>query len=68
MVDLDYGLIYRARHLITGANIHHVKRMIFAYKQAVQLHNDGWPGHSVYQQQYEEALRSFTQSEVLSRA
>jgi hypothetical protein len=59
MVHLDHRLIYRAQSLITGANVHRVKQMIFVYQQAVLLHNEGWPGHALYHAQYENDLRQF---------
>jgi hypothetical protein len=35
MVRLDHELVFEARRYITGANVHRVKKMIFAYEQAV---------------------------------
>jgi molybdopterin-guanine dinucleotide biosynthesis protein A len=59
MVDLDHLLIFRARRLANGANIHRLKNMIFAYEQAVLLHNKGWPTHRIYHQRCEQELRKF---------
>jgi hypothetical protein len=62
MVQLDHGLIWRARSVTTGANVHRVKQMIFVYEQAVLLHNDGL--HAVYQDQHEKELRQFVERET----
>ena len=63
MVQLDHVLIFHAHRLITGANVHCAKEMIFAYKQAVILHNEKWPGHLTYQCQHEKKLRQFVLTE-----
>src|SRR5581483_1370165 len=59
MVYLDHQLIFNARHLINGANVHRVKELIFLYEQSVLLHNIGWPALSDYDRQYECRLRMF---------
>jgi hypothetical protein len=38
--------------------------MIFVYQQAVLLHNEGWPGHAFYHDQYENDLRQFIERET----
>jgi hypothetical protein len=63
MVLLDHGLINRARHLITGANVHRAKGLIFVYEQAVLLHNEGSPAHAIYQERHEKELRRFVAKE-----
>jgi hypothetical protein len=68
MVHLDHGLITRARSLITGANVHRVKELIFAYEHAVRLHNEKSSGHMVYQEKYEKELRRFIERESQKRA
>jgi hypothetical protein len=59
MIDLDHRLLYDARRLITGENVHRMKELIFAYEQAVSLHNAGWAVHtiSVYDPTTEIELR-----------
>ncbi len=47
------------RRFITGANVHRVKEMIFAYEQAVDLHNRNWSTHREYQPEPEKTLRDF---------
>ena len=59
MIFLDHILIAEAREATTGANIHALRHMIFAYEQAVALHNAGRFSHRDYQSQYEQALRQF---------
>jgi len=44
VVYLDYNLIFEARRLINGANVHKLQQMIFVYEIAVSLHNDSKPG------------------------
>jgi hypothetical protein len=56
---LDYQLLFEARRLITGANVHRVKEMIFAYEESVDLHNRQWPSHREYQPQAELRLRRY---------
>jgi hypothetical protein len=47
VISLDQALLNEARRLITGANVHRVKEQIFAYEQAVMLHNKGWAMHKI---------------------
>lgn len=64
MVHLDHGLICLAQSLITRRNIHRATAAILLYEQAVQLHNEGSAGHVLYQEEYEEKLRQFTEAET----
>jgi hypothetical protein len=57
MILLDHLLLAEARKAVTGANIHRIRQMIFAYEQAVALHNARWPAYRTYQKQYELELR-----------
>jgi hypothetical protein len=59
MVELNHTLIHKARRVITGANIHRVKNLIFRYEQAVILHNTGHKCHKKYQRHYEDLLRQY---------
>ena len=63
MIFLDHILIAEARTITTGANIHSVRQLIFAYEQAVALHNAGRPAHQDYQAQHESALRTLVAEE-----
>jgi hypothetical protein len=63
-INLDQQLIASARRITTGANIHHIKQLVFVYEQAVSLHNCGWPTHEVYQSEHENALRQFVAKEL----
>jgi hypothetical protein len=67
MVDLDHALIFHARRLINGANVHYLRELIFVYNQAVILHNAGWPTHVVYQDQYEKTLRQFVFEQTVAQ-
>ena len=47
-----------------------MKQMIFAYEQAVDLHNQRWPGHEIYHIQCEARLRIYVrgrQDEAIQR-
>jgi hypothetical protein len=59
MVTLDHRLLYTARRLFNGANVHRLKEMIFAYEQAVDLHNHKRESHRKYQRQHERRLRCY---------
>src|SRR5215813_11839572 len=59
MVRLDHHLLFDAHGLLNGANVHRLKEMIFAYEQAVELHNRRWPGHEIYRIQSEARLRLY---------
>jgi len=59
MVTLDHQLVFMARRLLNGANVHLLKELIFAYEQAVLLHNSGWPTHFVYDAHPERKLRLY---------
>jgi hypothetical protein len=58
-VVLDVHLIFEARRIMNGANVHKVKELIFAYEQAVLLHNIHWPAHDVYHIECEISLRRY---------
>jgi len=69
MVALDYQLLYCARKLVNGANVHHLGELIFAYEQAVALHNKHLPTHEIYRIQSELRLREYvhkSQDEIIS--
>jgi hypothetical protein len=67
VVGLDHQLVFEARRFITAANVHRVREMIFAYEQAVDLHNRKWHCHSEYQEKYERDLRAFVAAERRQR-
>jgi hypothetical protein len=68
MIRIDHELVYEARKLITGANIHRLGQMILMYELAVDLHNRNLPSHKTYNQQYESELRGFVATERLATA
>jgi len=59
MVRLDHQLLFAARKLFNGANVHRLKELIFAYEQAVHLHNRNAPTHEVYRIHSELDLRKY---------
>jgi hypothetical protein len=59
MVQLDLQLLFNAARLCNGANVHRLREMIYAYKQAVDLHNRNYPGYEVYQMESELRLRRY---------
>ena len=59
MVQFDQQLLFAARRFMTGANVHPLKQLIFAYEQAVYLHNRQWPPHMIYQSESEQRLRRY---------
>jgi hypothetical protein len=70
MVRLDQHLTLPVRRILNGVNVHRLKEMIFAYEQAVDLHNRQLPNYKVYQIQSELRLRKYvldSQSEHLRR-
>lgn len=68
MVQLDHRLLHEARRLITGANVHPLKEMIFVYLQAVDLQNRDWPSHHEYQTEHEARLRRYVMQDRLNRS
>jgi hypothetical protein len=63
MILIDQQLVFAARKIITGANVHHIGTLLFQYEQAVSLHNRQHPGFRTYPSQYEEKLRQVLRSE-----
>jgi hypothetical protein len=58
MVQMDYTLIYQARHLATGVNVQHIRTLISRYEQAVHQQANG----RRYDCTYERSLRDFIQA------
>src|ERR1043165_10263555 len=59
MMQLDAQLLLDTRRLINSVNGQRLKEMIFAYEQAVDLHNRQYPGHEVYRMRSEVRLRGY---------
>jgi hypothetical protein len=59
MVRIDQQLLFAARKLVNGANVHQLSGLIFHYEQAVLLHNKQWERHVRYDPGPESALRGF---------
>ena len=62
MVWLDHQLLFAARKLCNGANVHRLKELIFAYEQAVDLHNRQSTRHEIYRMHSEMELRNYVRS------
>jgi len=41
VITIDTELLYTARRLITGANVHRINTLIFQYEQSVAIRNVG---------------------------
>jgi hypothetical protein len=67
VVELDEQLIFEARRIIDGANVHTVKQLIFAYEQAVLLQNIHWPTDKAYHVECENSLRRYVVRQRLRR-
>jgi len=65
MVQLDHRPLYEAQRLMTGANVHQLKELIFVYVQAVDLHNRDWPSLHEYQSEHEVRLRRYVMQDRL---
>jgi hypothetical protein len=59
MVRLDHQLLFVAHSLLNGANVHRLKELIFAYEQAVDLHNRQSMRHEIYRMHSEIELRNY---------
>lgn len=66
MIELDQRLIFEAQRIIDATNVHRLKGMIFAYQQAVLLHNSGWPTHARYHLECEQELRQYIVRQINS--
>jgi hypothetical protein len=54
-MDVDIGLITKARQLTTGANVHRIHVLVICYEEAVRKRNQG----GAYRPEFEKALRDF---------
>lgn len=59
MVLLDHQLLYAAHRLLNGANVHHLRGLIFAYQLAVDLCNRHGAKHDPYRIRSEADLRNY---------
>jgi hypothetical protein len=62
MVRLDHQLIFQARRLTTGANVHRLNTLLFQYQHTVALHNAGHIRYRVYADEFEKTLRALIAS------
>ena len=62
MIQLDDRLLADARLLFNAENVDRLKKMIFDYGQAVDLHNRRCPAHEIYRIKSELKLRQYVHS------
>ena len=70
MQQVDAQLLADVCRLINAANLDWLKGMIFAYEQAVDLHNRHCAGHEIYRIESEARLRLYVvrqQGEAIKR-
>lgn len=59
-MEVDKQLVFAARRLITGANVHRINTLIFQYETAVAISNDDKArGLGLHAIEYERRLRNF---------
>ena len=60
MISIDKELVFAARRMITGANVHSVNTLIFLYEQATAIKNDNKQTTLVVDpKKYERQLQEF---------
>jgi hypothetical protein len=67
MIQLDHHLLFQARRLITSADVHRAKEMIFVYEQAVDLDNRQHPSRRVYPREHEGRLRCYVNQRCIEQ-
>jgi hypothetical protein len=67
-MHVDEKLIFCARRLVTGANVHYLNTLIFLYEQAIKLHNANHPRYRIYDNRFEHELRSYVTKEILQKS
>ena len=63
MIRVDVELLYAARRLITGANVHRANTLIFQYEQSVAITNAGFRS-SIDPIKFEQRLRDWVSEEL----
>ena len=59
MNSVDKELVFAARRMITGANVHSVNTLIFLYEQSTAIKNDKEATFVVDPKKYERRLQEF---------
>jgi hypothetical protein len=68
-MQLDMQLIFAARQLITGANVHRLNTLMFQYEMAVRISNEDASARMESQaKEYEYRLRTIVGQQRQSRA
>jgi hypothetical protein len=63
VIRIDVELLYAARRLITGANVHRINTLIFQYEQSVAIRNSGGPS-KIDPLKFERRLRDWVGGEL----
>jgi uncharacterized protein YqkB len=64
-MDIDRQLLFAARRLVTGANVHQFNTLIFQYEMAVGINNDDKTNRLEKQAElYERRLRTLVAQEL----
>jgi uncharacterized protein YqkB len=67
-MEVDWQLIFTARKLITGANVHSINTLIFQYRMAVKMSDDDKTRKLESQaKEYERQLRAVIAKERLGQ-
>jgi hypothetical protein len=67
-MEVDRRLLFAARRLVTGANVHRINTLIFQYEMAVKISNDN-NTHGLERQarEYERQLRRLIAQERMAQ-
>jgi hypothetical protein len=60
--EVDRQLLFDVRQVMSGANIHQAKTLIFAYEQAIELCNAGRVDYRHMPDHLEQQLRRFVRT------
>jgi hypothetical protein len=67
MITIDRQLVFAAKQMIDGANVHRINTLIFQYEQAIAVNNDVETTFVVDPKKYENKLRDFVYAERKER-
>jgi hypothetical protein len=68
-MEVDRQLLFAARRLITGANVHRLNTLIFQYRMAVKISNEHkTSGLESQAKEYERQLRALVAKERMGRS
>jgi hypothetical protein len=68
MITIDRQLLFAARQMITGANVHAINTLIFQYETAARIsREEGTSDLDAAAKEYERRLRHTVRQEAVSR-